>query len=37
MRISGIPKRKEQTIYKAATEATSHRWKMSFQNSTKLG
>jgi hypothetical protein len=37
IRISGIPNREEQTIYKAATEGISPRWKMSFQNSGKLG
>jgi len=37
MRLSGIPKREEQTVYKAATEGNSPRWKMSLQTSTKLG
>jgi hypothetical protein len=37
MRIPGIKKREKQTICKAATEGFSPRWKMSFQNSGKLG
>jgi hypothetical protein len=37
MRIFGITKRDEQTICKAATEGISTRWKMSFQNTRKLG
>jgi hypothetical protein len=37
MRIYGNTKREKQTIYKAATEGISPRWKMSFQNSGKLG
>jgi hypothetical protein len=37
MRISGIANREEQTVYKAATEGISPRWKMSIQNSGKLG
>jgi hypothetical protein len=37
MRISGIPKREEQMMCRAAMEHTSSRWKISFQMSGKLG
>jgi len=37
MRIVGITNREKQTICKPATEGISPRWKMSFQNSGKLG
>jgi len=37
MRISGNPKRQEHTVCKAVKEGISPGWKMSCQNSGKLG